>query len=299
MKKIIYVLHNHLSKHVYIGKSICGLQRPKMHGMPGNMKNYSHYPVVRWIKKYRELGHNYEISIVEECKTVADLEEAERFHISYLRSLGIQLLNLTDGGEGSPGRKFSVKTRLSMSLTRKGRILSEETRNNMRGHKISAVTRAKISLALRGKKYPVRARIFWSPERKRQHAAVLVARNKSEEMRKASSDHMRTRTVSLATRKKMSLAHLNRTVDHKEKLAASRRGRVCSIKSREKRSASCSKTKLAKHARPFSDQYGNVYLNKSTAAAQHGINAAQLCDVLNGKRKTILNGLEFKYVEVS
>jgi hypothetical protein len=58
-------------------------------------------PISKWIEKYRRKP--YEITILEECSSKLELDEAEIFYIAYFRAIGAKLLNCTAGGEGSVG----------------------------------------------------------------------------------------------------------------------------------------------------------------------------------------------------
>jgi hypothetical protein len=67
-------------------------------------------PVAHWVRKRKSLGQEYAITVLEHCARIEDLDEAERFHIEYLRSLGLPLLNVTDGGGGIRGFKHSPES---------------------------------------------------------------------------------------------------------------------------------------------------------------------------------------------
>jgi len=69
------------------------------------------------------------------------LLETERMVISDYRQKGVDLVNLTDGGEGNHGYKWSKDQLENISNVRTGRVLSEEWKKN-------------ISEALKGKKKP-------------------------------------------------------------------------------------------------------------------------------------------------
>lgn len=194
---IIYALHSDSSNRVYVGKSTSGLQRPKRHGQPSNLVVNARFPVVRWIKKLRSVGIDYEVAVLEECTTAESLVEAERFHILYFRSLGMQLLNCSDGGEGLFNPSSEVRAKLSAAQKRIRSV--PEARAKMsawaRGRKASPETRAKISMAVRQ-----RPPMSESTRRKRQQVQM------SSEARAKISAALRVRQISPATREKLSLA---------------------------------------------------------------------------------------------
>lgn len=134
---IIYALHHDDSDHIYIGKSSNGLRRPKQHGSPVNIRKHPNYPVVRWIKKRRASGEDYKIAILEEHATNTNLNEAERFYIASFRSIGVPLLNLTDGGDGLVNPSAEVRARIGLA-------------SHLRAGSLTAEAREKIGAASRG-----------------------------------------------------------------------------------------------------------------------------------------------------
>lgn len=129
---IVYALHHPESLHVYVGMSSIGLRRPQEHSKSRTHRKYPHLPVVRWVKKLQARGQNHEITVLEECDSYSSLVEAECFYIAAFRSMGILLLNLTDGGEGVIGYKRSAATNKRIAEKNRGRKRSPETRARMR-----------------------------------------------------------------------------------------------------------------------------------------------------------------------
>ena len=164
---LIYALHHSLSKHMYIGKSSSGFRRPQEHGWPKAMERYAELPRTKWIKSLRKRGLDYQIAVIEELSRKEDLNEAERFHIAYMRSIGVALLNLTDGGDGFTGQhtdearaKMSAKNKWRGNSKRMGEVARgywkkpearEKKRQERLGTTWSAEVRAKQSAAHKGK----------------------------------------------------------------------------------------------------------------------------------------------------
>lgn len=188
---IIYLLHHPASKQLYIGKSAKGMKRPRGHSEPGQLKHYAHLPRAKWIQSLKKRGLEAQIVILEVCASPNDLDEAERFHISYFRSLGFRLLNLTDGGDGINGYRHSDKARARMSKKHKARANTDEGRQRMAemannywstdearekkrlerlGYKHPDETKAKTSAALKGKKKSAEHCAALSEARKRNWA---------------------------------------------------------------------------------------------------------------------------------
>jgi hypothetical protein len=143
--KIVYALSHPITGELrYIGKSERGMRRPKEHGQKYHNKRLAHTPLYRWIKKLREQGLDYVIEVIEEFSNRPALMEGEKFYISYFRSLGVNLLNICDGGEGFTGchtseakakiaeasrqRGHTAETKARLSVMKKDKPLSTEHR---------------------------------------------------------------------------------------------------------------------------------------------------------------------------
>ena len=173
--KVVYLLHHPESEHLYVGKSERGLRRPQNHGQPSSVRRYPHLPRTKWILSLRERGLEYEVTVLETCATVEDLCEAERFYIAYFRAIGLQLLNVTDGGDGISGWKHGPEALAKLSAVVQRRMADEGPEATSRrmskmsraywdspgarerwatartGRKHSDETKAKMSAAARGK----------------------------------------------------------------------------------------------------------------------------------------------------
>ena len=118
MKNIIYALIDPDTKEIrYIGMSSCGLSRPMEHRKLKNLKDTSHKK--NWIKKLLKDNKMYEIIILETLESSDTLSSREIFWIAHYKAQGANLTNLTDGGEGSPGYKFSQESKDKISASRK------------------------------------------------------------------------------------------------------------------------------------------------------------------------------------
>lgn len=98
-----------------------------------------------WHHIVDKVGHKVEI--VTTCETWEEACQIERYLIKYYgrRDLGLgNLVNFTDGGEGTVNRVVSDETRKKLSLASTGNI-------NRRGQTHSEETKLKMSLAKKGK----------------------------------------------------------------------------------------------------------------------------------------------------
>jgi len=213
---IVYLLHHETSAHAYVGKSTKGIRRPQMHGSPSNLRNHPTFPVVRWIKKLHAKGLNYEIAILEESTNAAALVEAEQFYIAYFRSIGLPLLNCTDGGEGSIGYRHADEARRRMSELKSGWRPSPE--------------------------HIARSSQRWTGSGNPKFGKTI-----SSEQKKLISEANKGRHPSETTRAKMSMSHLGKkrttprppvTDETRTKLSVAAKGRQHRLESRVKMSES-------------------------------------------------------------
>lgn len=147
-KFIIYALIDPRTNEVrYIGKSSTGLRRPERHARPGSLAKDGTWKA-RWIRKLQAEGATYRIEVLEEVDRER-LSLAEIEWIAKGRALGWPLTNLTDGGDGMSGFRFSEETRRKISERLKGKRLSDATKELVaaanRGKKASEETRKKMS----------------------------------------------------------------------------------------------------------------------------------------------------------
>lgn len=131
-------------------------------------------PVADWIKKH---GDSVKVTKVLGDLTWEDACLAEVSLIAELRAKGVNLLNMTDGGDGSLGKKDSEETRRKKSLAGANRAVSEETKQKISsantGKKRSEEAKRKMSEAKKGKNL--------SPEHKEKIRETLIGRKCSPE----------------------------------------------------------------------------------------------------------------------
>jgi NUMOD3 motif-containing protein len=88
------------------------------------------------VKKY-----NYVVDVVEENLTKDEAIEREKFYINKIGRRDLNkgsLVNMTDGGEGTfglvpymKGKKHTDKTKQKMSISRKDRVITQETKDKI------------------------------------------------------------------------------------------------------------------------------------------------------------------------
>jgi group I intron endonuclease len=197
---IVYLLHNTVNDKLYVGKTVRTLDvRWKGH-VNGANRDANDMMICRAIRKHGAAV--FERRIIEECcESIVD--EREKFWIAELKTHVSQGgYNLTFGGEGTSGYKFSDES--------KQRIREAAT-----GRKHTPEARAKMSEA-------AKKRVCNIP---RGYVHSAETRMKISASRKAAGEFKRGYTLSAETRAKIALASKNRVVSEetREKLRAVKR----------------------------------------------------------------------------
>lgn len=107
----------------YIGKSSQGLLRAREHNYPSYLDVDKTY-CGNWIRKLQKLKLKYTWVVIQEFEDADILSQAEIHWISYYRSIGFRLTNMTNGGEGSVDYVTSQETKAKISTALKGRVRS-------------------------------------------------------------------------------------------------------------------------------------------------------------------------------
>lgn len=139
-----YVVYEHwrtdMNAPFYVGKGKAGRERRL------SQRGAWHKRVVA--KLDRE-GHRVEIKVVEKDLLPESAACFEKMRIAYWRALKAPLVNTTDGGDGTPGYRFTDEQKAKISTTRTGQKLSEEHKAKvsaaMKGRFVSDETRTKMS----------------------------------------------------------------------------------------------------------------------------------------------------------
>jgi hypothetical protein len=157
---LVYALIDPRSGEVrYIGKSSCGLKRPKHHWTHKSLRESSDH-CHNWVRSVLKQRSTPEVEVLEEaCAEL--LNEAEVFWIGYFKMIGANLTNQTPGGDGWSG-PVPLEIRAKISATRRrGNYVSW---TKLHGH--SEETRKKIGEAGRRRKHSLETRMKMSHARK-------------------------------------------------------------------------------------------------------------------------------------
>lgn len=134
----IYGLRDPLTREIrYVGKSTQPIFRLRGH-LKDAKEARTHKQ--RWLRQLEEKGLAPELVILEEVKAPRTWQQAEREWIAKGKEMGWPLTNLTDGGEGNRGFKFTEEQkrkleRRTSSVTRQRMSVSHEEANQLRFEK--------------------------------------------------------------------------------------------------------------------------------------------------------------------
>lgn len=221
MKKIvgIYKITSPSGK-IYIGQSWNVILRWNTHG-----NNTRTSKLFSSFKKYGKKNHKFEmVHYLPKDVSQVTMNDYEQLYIDLYKDCGLELLNLKDAG--SRGR-MSFESRQKMSLSRKGRIVSEETRK-------------KISIAHMGKKKPK------TPEHIEKVRMANMGKKRSMESIAKTANGKRGQKLNDEQRKRLSDSHKGQTAwnkgiamneEQKQLLSRLRLGKKLSAESILKREA--------------------------------------------------------------
>lgn len=143
----VYVLCDPMTDEIrYVGlttKSLeCRLKGHLKWARSGRGKTHN----TRWMMSLLTAGSSPQIFLIEEHHDLQELKTAEQFWIAYFRSIGCQLTNMNDGGEGQ--LKPTTETRENMSRSHIG--LQAGEKHPLYGKKHTAQSKLLISMKRRG-----------------------------------------------------------------------------------------------------------------------------------------------------
>lgn len=126
----IYKITNLLNNKVYIGLTIQGARTRYIHHLY-ETRSGSKFPIHNSIRKHGM--ENFNLEILETSENSETLKELEKHYIKLYNSNNRKLgYNLTEGGDGTLGRKHSEETKSKIRNKAFNRIVSEETKNRMK-----------------------------------------------------------------------------------------------------------------------------------------------------------------------
>lgn len=142
---IIYKVTNKTNGMSYIGQTVYSLNTRKSKHIWDALNSVSNMYFSRALKKYGV--DSFDWDIIAECGDMDELNRLEIYYIGYYNTYN-NGYNLTLGGDGSVGYKFTEEVLKERSKTRKGKYIGENSPNY--GKHFTEETRRKMSEAHKG-----------------------------------------------------------------------------------------------------------------------------------------------------
>jgi group I intron endonuclease len=121
----VYKITNLINNKLYIGITNQGF-KTRWYKHCSDSIHGSEFPLHNALRKYGI--DNFSVEVLEVCETIDQLKQQERYWITELKSRTTENgYNLTDGGDGTFGRKHSDETKDKIRQKALGRKLSLET----------------------------------------------------------------------------------------------------------------------------------------------------------------------------
>lgn len=150
---IIYMATNKVNGKSYVGQTVSSLKKRKQQHISCSLNDSDNLHFHNAIKKHG-FG-SFDWTILDECGNIKDLSKLE-IHYIKLYSTFEKGYNLTRGGDGGRlGFKHSEKSKLRMSLAKKGKKPSEATIRGRKNKKVTEETKRKLSEMNKGKNNPM------------------------------------------------------------------------------------------------------------------------------------------------
>lgn len=174
-----------------------------------------HY--MRIVQKLQSLGLSVEVRIYQQGLSESDAFALEIDRIAFWRTSGVNLANLTDGGEGASGFKSSNEKKLKISKA----LLGVE-KPSLRGVPLSDEHKAKISASNKGRVVSEETRKKISDAQKGKPRPELIGRKMNPESIKK-------------------LQNREFTQEHRQKISSANKGKIRSEDAKRKISESLKK----------------------------------------------------------
>lgn len=209
---IIYLLKNKVNGKSYVGVTNNYKKRMREHSYASN-----DYLISRAIRKHGWENFTSSILLETECSEYAYMEAEKFFIMEHASNDPRSGYNMTIGGEGTLGYKFSDQTKEKMRHMKTGKKLSEDHKNKISESNIGRVfsdqSRKKISDALKGNKNWLGKKL--SEEHKKK---LSLLREKTWKIRSPSGEIMNiTNMRTFCIDNNLHSSAMSRVLNHKQK----------------------------------------------------------------------------------
>lgn len=113
----VYLITNKVNGKTYVGKTVCGTENRWLEHLYNAKRGK--FPIYNAIRKYGK--ESFTVTTVYEGISEREINAVEKGLIAQLGTYAPNGYNITSGGDGVAGLKFSAETRRKMSESRKGK----------------------------------------------------------------------------------------------------------------------------------------------------------------------------------
>jgi hypothetical protein len=209
--RYIYALCDPRNNRIrYVGKADNVKKRVQNHMCPSNLKRKNRH-VCQWLSSLVKLGVRPDVKILEILESDSDWEQIEKKWISHFRNIGLDLTNITDGGEGG-----ATYGRLNKPWTDQHRINYRKSRKGMKVTSLSPESLERRGVAIKKHWDEVRA----AGGKKKGPVHTVESKLKLSEAHKG-------KVLSEEHKRKLSEAHKGNSLslEHRKKIGESNRGK--------------------------------------------------------------------------
>lgn len=186
--KIYFLIDPRTNEIRYVGKTTKNLNKRLFNG---HLKDKTKTHKTNWLNSLKKNGLIPEIKLIKICKNEELCNFSEKFYIKLFgradKNSG-NLVNSTDGGEGTPGKILTQETKNKIGKSNKGKTLgrkaSEQEKEIRRiaykniPEEIKKQTGKKISEANFGRKHSIQAKLNMSAAQYERDAPTQTTKNK-------------------------------------------------------------------------------------------------------------------------
>lgn len=216
----IYQIRNLVNNKLYIGSTVSGFSKRKTYHLMLLRKNQHHSQILQ--KSFNKHGeNNFIFEIIEICQNKDNILIREQYWMDFYKCYDPKFgYNINSNAHSCASRELTDEHKLKISLSEKGKVVSQETKNKLslanKGKRLgiktgplSAETRIKIGLANRGRKH--------TEETKKKISLKSKGRKYSEETKKRMSESAKGKIISEATKDKLRQFNLGKKHSEKTK----------------------------------------------------------------------------------
>ena len=178
-------------------------------------RNKHHQAIVA---KMHRIGSSVEIRIVADGLAENDAFKIEKERIKLWRDIGVDLTNLTDGGEGTSGFKVSFETRAKLSEISKNMPQEQRDKISAAARNISDETRIKMSVARKN-----------MPKEQREKIAEKM-RNMAQDQRDKRAEQQRNMSQEQRDKRAEKIRMYNANMTPEQRAAKAEKGRINALK---------------------------------------------------------------------